>query len=238
MSEPATATANVSELVRANKITAHFEANGVIVGTFYRTHEKLRSVRTTDVPDFKIPEGDDVTSNAKLEAFKQFLNDNAARWCITVDTEDRRAVKYPNRYDTATLESTADTVLQEKLVEIVKSTQSYIDKLVEGGLLPKGAVIAVKSAKPRATEITESYANGKLKYAVVKYSLEFAVGTNAKVLDVNVELVSGQLKKPTKIGTGAFTVMGLRSLLIEGGVLPKVVKEEKKDATEAATPQA
>ena len=38
----------MSELKRANKITAYWEGEGVAVGVFYKTHDKITTVKSTD----------------------------------------------------------------------------------------------------------------------------------------------------------------------------------------------
>ena len=39
---------NTTELTRANKITSYWEGDGIAVAIFYKTHDKLVTIKSTD----------------------------------------------------------------------------------------------------------------------------------------------------------------------------------------------
>jgi len=235
---------NVVELKRVNKVTTYWEGEGVAIGNFYRTNDKLGTVKSTDVAvitgGFKMPEGRpasegvaaiDVTPQEKLEAFKTFLEANAAVFGFTYDPVDRRPdqFKFPSKYDEATCAQFSLQILNNTLTEVATSVQNnIIDKMVKDGVVPAGSALAF-SIGEAATLISEKYGSGSIKYATVTYPVTLVVGDNQVAINVEVGIVSGQLKKPRNFGTYPFTMTGIKNALIDNSVLPKIEQKPKED---------
>lgn len=223
-------------LIRANKVTAYWEGDGVAVGVFYKTHSKLASVRSTDESvinaGFVMPEGTDeapVTAAQKLEAFKNFICANAAVFGIAYDPVDRRddTYKFPNRYDENNIMEYAAKMLTTAMEKVLASVQSnVVDRMVKSGLLPEGSEVQY-GIGDGVLSVTEKYGNGYIKYATVTYPVAIAVNGVQYDTTVVVDLVSGQIKKPRTIGDTVMTMSGVKEMLVANGILPKAEKKAK-----------
>ena len=229
---------NTSELKRANKITAYWEGDGVAVGVFYKTHDKIATVKSTDDvvvgAGFVMPAGTEenpVTASQKLEAFKTFLATNATAFGVSYDPVDRRAdaFKFPGSYDAESFGEYSKKMLQMAIEGVLESIQTnVIAKMIKNGLLTDGTMIQYGIGDANIN-ITESYSNGKLKYATAEYPVGIAVNGVQANLVATVDLVSGQLKKPRNLGNDVvMTMTGVKNFLVEQGVLPKVEPKAKK----------
>lgn len=228
------------ELVRANKVTAYWEGEGVAVGVFYKTHNKLMEKRSNDTDvvsaGFVMPEGTDeapVTAQDKLAAFKNFLQVNASVFGIQYDPVDRRAdeFKFPNKYDEKTFGEYSKQMAERSIGETLEKVQkNVVANMVKSGHLTEGTEVnfAVGDAE---IEIKESYNNGNIKYADAKYMVVFQVGEGTITTSCTVSAVSGQLKKPRELADGVvLTQTGIKTFLVEKGLLPKIEKPSKEDA--------
>lgn len=234
----------MNELKRANKITAYWEGDGVAIGIFYKTHEKITAVKSTDDAvigaGFEMPAGTEenpVTAAQKLEAFKTFLATNATAFGVQFDPVDRRAdeFKFPSSYDHETFAEYSAKMLKNTIEGVLASLQeNVVAKMIKNELLPEGAQVQYGIGEA-VINVTESYANGKMKYATAEYPVAIAVNGVQANLSATVELVSGQLKKPRNMGEVVMTMTGIKNFLVEQGVLPKVEpKSKKKDAEEVS----
>lgn len=229
----------MSELKRSNKITAYWEGDGVAVGVFYKTHDKIATVKSTDDAvigtGFEMPAGTEenpVTAAQKLEAFKTFLATNATAFGVQYDPVDRRddAFKFPGSYDTETFGEYSKKMLAMTIESVLESVQAnVIAKMIKNELLAKDSTVAY-GIGDSTINVTESYSNGKLKYATAEYPVAIAVNGVQASLIATVELVSGQLKKPRNMGDVVITMTGIKNFLVEQGVLPKVEPKAKKSA--------
>jgi hypothetical protein len=239
----------MDELKRANKITAYWEGDGVAVGVFYKTHDKIVTVKSTDDAvigaGFVMPAGTEeapTTAAQKLEAFKTFLATNASAFGIQYDPVDRRAdaFKFPGSYDEESYGEYSKKMLTMAIENVLESVQNnVIAKMVKNELLPEGSAVQYGVGEANIS-ISEAYANGKLKYATAEYPVAIAVNGVQANLSATVELVSGQLKKPRNMGDVVMTMTGIKNFLVEQGVLPKVEpkakKSEDEEVAEEATP--
>lgn len=234
--------------IRANKVTAYWEGDGIAAGVFYKTHSKLKTVRSNDeavvAAGFVMPEGTEespVTAQQKLESFKNFICANAAVFGITYDPVDRRddTYKFPSHYDESNIMEYSKKMLTVAVEKVLGSIQTnVVDRNIKAGLLPEGTAVQYGVGDGQL-DVTEKYGNGYIKYATVKYPVAIAVNGNQTQTEVTVELVSGQIKKPRTIGDTVMTMAGVKELLITAGVLPKVEKKAKtEDAAEGETAPA
>lgn len=239
---------NAMELVRSNKVTAYWEGDGVAVGVFYKTHTKLVEKRSNDADvvaaGFVMPEGTDeapVTAQEKLAAFKNFLQINASAFGIQYDPVDRRAdeFKFPNKYDEETFKNYSKTMAEKSISETLEKVQkNVVANMIKSEHLAEGTEINFGIGEAEI-EIKESYANGNIKYADAKYPVVFQVGDASVETSCVVSAVSGQLKKPRELANGVvLTQTGIKTFMIENGLLPKIEKPAKEDAEVETTDNA
>lgn len=229
------------DLMRANKLTAYWLGDGVANGVFYKTHDKLMEVKSDDESvvgaGFTMPVGTEevpVTAAEKLDAYKAFLIANASVFGIAYDPVDRRAdeFKFPSKYDEAAFLEYSNKMLTNAVTNVLTSVQSnVVDKMVKAGHVVEGTLVQFAIGTGEV-EISESYANGNIKFATAKYPVILAVGGTQMTTTAKVDLVSGQLKKPREIGETVMTMTGVKGLLIENGLLPKIEKPVKEDSVE------
>lgn len=240
----------MNELTRANKITAYWEGEGVAVAVFYKTHTKLLNIRSTDeavtAAGFVMPIDTDenpITASQKLEAFKMWVSANASVFGITYDPVDRRAdaFKFPSHYDETTAMEYGKKMLENAFTETLESLQSnVIVKMAKNGDIPENAQVQY-GIGDGVLNVTEKYGNGFLKYATINFPVAIAVADKQIENEIVVELVSGQIKKPRAIGDTVMTMTGLKGLLVDGGVLPKIepkTKAKKEEESAEATTEA
>lgn len=232
----------MSDMIRANKVTAYWEGDGIAAASFYKTHSKIKTVRSND-PEvvgagFTMPEGTEespVTAQQKLESFKNFVSANAAVFGITYDPVDRRddTYKFPSRYDENNIMEYSKKMLVVAVEKVLTSIQNnVVANLIKNGNMPEGTQVQY-GVGDGALDITEKYNSGFIKYATVKYPVAIGLNGQQTQTEVTVELVSGQIKKPRTIGDTVMTMAGVKELLINAGVLPKVEKKSKTEDAEA-----
>ena len=229
----------MTDLVRANKVTAYWEGDGVAIGQFYRTHDKILTVKSNDAEvinaGFAFPEGTEespVTAQQKLEAFKTFLMTNASVFGIQYDPVDRRAeeFKFPSKYDEENIKEYSHKMLASALEAATEKVRNnVIAGMIKAGHVAEDTDIQF-GIGDATVNVAEKYGNGGIKYAEVTYPVAFAVGGQQIVTEGTVQLVSGQLKKPRELKDTALTMTAIKAYLIENGLLPKIEKAKKEDA--------
>lgn len=237
----------MSDLVRSNKVTAYWEGDGVAIGQFYRTHDKILTVKSNEstvaAAGFVFPEGTEeapVTAQQKLEAFKTFLMANASVFGISYDPVDRRAdeFKFPSRYDEENIKEYSAKMLANALAGVTEKVRNnVIANMIKSGHVAEGTDIEFGMGEA-TVNVTEVYNNGGIKYAEVIYPVAFAINGQQVVTEGAVQLVSGQLKKPRELKDVALTMTAIKTFLVEAGLLPKIEKAKKEDSDAVAEADA
>ena len=244
----------MSELTRSNRITAYWQGEGIAVGVFYKTHTKIKEVHSNDADvlaaGFVFPQGTEenpVTAQDKLAAFKTFLQVNASAFGMEYDPVDRRAdeYKFPNKYNEENLPEYSKQMAEKAVGDCLDKIQKNVidGSLVKAGLLADGTEIGFAMGDGQI-DVKESYSNGNIKYANVSYPIIISVGDANHETSINVDVVSGQLKKPRELADGTpLTQTGVKTVLTDAGILPKLEKPAKaessdEDGEEAPMPTA
>lgn len=243
----------MSDLLRANKITTSFVGEGVMQGTFYKTHDKLVQVTSADEAVVNagfalvVAEGEELSSSDKLAQFKDWLQANATLFGVFYDTVDRRSAdnKFPSTYNEENLVPTAQVVLIGQAEVIVEKAQRTLDAMIKNKQLAEGTSMSVNIGDGEMN-IQETYANGNLKYADVKFPVEFSVEGHGSVeVTVPVKLVSGQVSKPRELQhneeTLSFTITTIKTILglgVKKASKEDEVAEEKADEEVAVAEEA
>jgi hypothetical protein len=233
----------MSELTRSNRITAYWQGEGIAVGVFYKTHTKIKEVHSNDADvlaaGFVFPQGTEenpVTAQDKLAAFKTFLQVNASAFGIKYDPVDRRAdeYKFPNKYNEENLSEYSKQMAEKAIGDCLNKIQKNVidGSLVKAGLLAEGTEIGFAMGDGQI-EVKESYANGNIKYANVSYPIIISVGDQNYETSINVDVVSGQLKKPRELADGTpLTQTSVKAVLTDNGILPKLEKPAKVESVD------
>ena len=222
------------ELKRSNKLTVT-TTNGHMAGKFALTHKDLVTIldnETRFVPS--------ANANPTLvrETFRLYLMDNASEYGIKWDPEDRRTEDnmMPKRYD-------SDQLLMDTAVKMTRTDiEEWIAKL---NLSNKGLYILAQADTDEVRPIMEynlkkvspKYANGAWGWAAVE--ITFGVEDTNKVqayLTMDCLLVSGQLKKPSKIGEQGYNFTGMvKELSTVFPTLVEVAATKKEPVVKTAT---
>lgn len=246
----------MADLKRANRVTAYWGGEGVAIANFYKTHDKVGILRSDSEEvknaGFKMPESTEdvqVTAQDKLAAYKNFVMANAAMFGIQYDPVDRRNgdFKFPNTYNEETFRKfSRDIAINTINAVIAKVQTNVIDKLIASGAKPEGTTVDFGiSDEPTKVDITETYKNGNLKYAQATFDIVFQTakmdGENAiepiqEQSTIIIDLVSGQLKKPREFGDGTLTTAGIKTFMIEKGLIPKPEEKKKEDPEDGTVP--
>lgn len=227
------------DLIRANKVTAFWGGNGVAIAAFYKTHEKLVTVRSDDVAvmtaGFEMPQSTEdksLSAAERLDSFKNFIMANAAVFGISYDPVDRRNVSVkalPSQFTEDTVTSYAVGMAESAISKILQSLQNnVIAKMIATEVLPENAIIQYGLGEGAVT-VTEKYNAGNIKYATIDIPVTIGMTTSQNIVEskITVELISGQLKKPRTIGDMVLTMTGIKNALIDNGILPKPEPKSK-----------
>lgn len=236
----------MSDLTRSNRITAYWQGEGIAVGVFYKTHTKIKEVHSNDADvlgaGFVFPQGTEetpVTAQDKLAAFKTFLQVNASAFGMEYDPVDRRAdeYKFPNKYNEENLPEYSKQMAEKAIGDCLDKIQKNVieGSLVKAGLLAEGTAIEFAMGDGQI-DVKESYGNGNIKYASVAYPVVISVGDQNYETSINADVVSGQLKKPRELSDGTpLTQTGVKAVLTDNGILPKLEKPAKAESADADT---
>lgn len=229
----------MADLVRANRVAIRTMGED-IVAVFYRTHKLLKEVNSNDTT-WNTPE-QAVNKLMVRENFRLWIIENAAEFGIQYDPIDRRSAENTRtpKYETddMLIKDAESMILPEMRALVDKVTVKYPD--VEwAGVAHDEIVPMTKTGSGK--ELTDlgivngryGKGEGNWAWAVVKFTVTIKYKGNECYIPVQMQLVSGQLKK-TGIGITDFTAK-IKTEIIEAGLAtaeeldPPKVKESKTD---------
>lgn len=230
----------MSELVRANRISVQPGTKGGFIATFYRTHKKLGEINsfgTTWIPM------DGLNNTAQRELFRVHVIERCADYGYIYDNQDRRTEsnQLPKTYS-------SDEVLGDTATKLVfKDIDEWANK-INADLIGKAEIasygISWDGIDPveltnGGKEVKPKYGNGNWAWAKINLSvtIDWEVGDEhtETYVDMVAELVSGQLKKPTKIGDGGYNLTSFKTeaMVDINGQLATEDKAKKETVEEA-----
>ena len=198
---------------RANRVSVAAQENGGYEARFFRTHKQVGTVDSTTTAWVA-----DTKQNRTLqrEMFRVWVCEHSAEYEIVWDPNDnrsdenRRSPKY-----------TTDAILQEDAANMVRADiEGFIrDSKIAGlelkSLVGEDIVPMTKTAKgadlSRMSIEGGKYGNGNWAWATISVVATIGVGESEGYITMECQLVSGQLKKPTSIDGGGYTVAGFRA---------------------------
>lgn len=232
----------MADLMRANRVAV--KANGEnIVADFYRTHKAVASIHSENT-DWSMPEN--VTNKlAARENFRVWAIEHAAEYGIQYDPVDRRSAentrtpKYEN--DKMLIDDAMSMILPEMRALVDKVTVKY--PAVEWAGVEHDEIVPMTKTTSGKDLANLGILNGRYgkgegnwAWAIVKFTVTIKYKGNECYIPVQMQLVSGQLKK-TGIGITDFTAK-VKAEIIENKLAteeeldPPKVKESKKDKAE------
>lgn len=220
------------ELPRANKVTVQ-TTEGMARARFWKTHKLLREVTTEEAIELGYTVDNNMNATAQRELFRAWVCKNATKIGIDYDPSDKRSTgnMFPSKY-------TNDELLTGWSVEIVKSDiNEWTDKIAEEY---DGVELVVEDISAddieevtnrNGRDVSPKYNNGNWAYAKIPVTATISYQGTEGYVTMEVELVSGQLKKPTVIGAGKYNFTGFKQELMVDmkQYLPKTIKEMKED---------
>lgn len=222
-------TANTTELVRANKLTVKVDGNGNLVADLFRTHKHIATIR---VEDTYFKPNPDSTKSAIREDFRKFVAENAADWGIDYDPTDRRTEANLRK---ATYKTEAD-VIEDAIAMVTPDIEAFIAKMPHGDLITDHTIsvesLTAKTQTSKGTDLAlmgienGRYAsNGNLAWFDIEGLVTMECGDTEIYQTIQMELVSGQLKKFRMTQTQWNTET--TKSMVEAGLVEEKPKAEK-----------
>ena len=231
-------TTNTSKLVRANKLTVKAGDNGNLVADLFRTHKHIATIRVEDTGFVPNPDG---TKSAIREDFRKFVAEHAADWGVDYDPTDRRTEANLRK---AVYQTEAD-VIEDAIAMVTPDIETFVSKMPHGDLVTT-ITISMESLTPKTqtskgTDLTlmgienGRYAsNGNLAWFDIEGLVTMKCGDTEIYQTIQMELVSGQLKKFRMTQTQWNTET--TKSLVEAGLVEEKPKAEK--SAKGKTPKA
>lgn len=231
-------TANTTELVRANKLTVKVDGNGNLTADFFRTHKHIATIRVEETGFVPNP---DSTKSAIREDFRKFVAEYAADWGVDFDPTDRRTEANLRK---ATYKTEAD-VIEDAIAMVTPDIEAFIAKMPHGDLITDHTIsvesLTAKTQTSKGTDLAlmgiedGKYAsNGNLAWFDIESLVTMKCGDTEIYQTIQMELVSGQLKKFRMTQTQWNTET--TKSMVEAGLVEEKPKAEK--SAKAETPKA
>lgn len=220
---------NTTNLIRANKLTVKADANGNLIADLFRTHKHLTTIK---VEDTSFKPNPDSTKTAIREDFRKWIADHAADFGFDYDPTDRRTEANLRK---AVYKSEAD-VTEDAIAMVTPDIEAFIAKMPHGDLV-ECYTISVESltAKTQTSKGTDlalmgiedgRYAsNGNLAWFDIEGLVTMKCGDTEIYQTIQMELVSGQLKKFRMTQTQWNTET--TKSMVEAGLVEEQPKAEK-----------
>lgn len=229
----------MADLVRANRVAIRTMGED-IVAVFYRTHKLLKEINSNNTT-WNAPE-QAVNKLMVRENFRLWIIENAAEFGIQYDPIDRRSAENTRtpKYETddMLIKDAESMILPEMRALMDKVTVKYPD--VEWAGVAHDEIVPMTKTGSGKELTSLGIVNGRYgkgegnwAWAVVKFTVTIKYRGNECYIPVQMQLVSGQLKK-TGIGITDF-IAKVKTEIIEAGLAtaeeldPPKTKESKAD---------
>lgn len=188
-----------TNLIRANKLTVKVDGNGNLTADLFRTHKHITTIK---VEDTSFKPNPDSTKSAIREDFRKFVAEHAADWGVDFDPTDRRTEANLRK---ATYQTEAD-VIEDAIAMVTPDISAFIAKMPHGDLVGCYTIsvesLTAKTQTSKGTDLAlmgiedGRYAsNGNLAWFDIEGLVTMKCGDTEIYQTIQMELVSGQLKK-------------------------------------------
>lgn len=245
-----TKTPAIETLTRANKLTVKTLPDGALVADFYRTHKHLTTIAAADT-EWKPIDGQN--KSAAREGFRAWVAENSATFGINYDPTDRRTEANMRKATYSTL----DDVRDDAVAMMADDINKLVAKMPHAELVDGLPIIEVESITPKTTTSKGTdlstlgiedgrYVNsGRIAWMDIELTVALDINTPEGKTDtiyqlVQMELVSGQLKKPhlTQTEWNNSIAQSLREIgIVDESKPEKSAKKAKTPKAEATTPK-
>lgn len=189
-----------TNLTRANRLTVKVLTNGIMQADFYRTHKHITSVysdRTAYQPKA------DANKSAIREDFRSYVADHASEYGVDYDPTDRRTDANLRKASYMT----EGEVAEDLVAMITPDVEKFMAKMPHSDIITLKSITAdsftPKTHTSKGTDLSTmgiengKYINsGKLAWYDIEVTVTMMVRDTAEIYEIiNMELVSGQLKK-------------------------------------------
>ena len=220
-----------NNLIRANKLTvkADGNGNGNLTADFFRTHKHIATIKAEETGFVPNP---DSTKSAIREDFRKFVAEYAADWGVDYDPTDRRTEANLRK---AVYKTEAD-VIEDAIAMVTPDIEAFIAKMPHGDLITDHTIsVESLTAKTKTSKGTDlalmgiedgKYAsNGNLAWFDIEGLVTMKCGDTEVYQTIQMELVSGQLKKFRMTQTQWNTET--TKSMVEAGLVEEKPKAEK-----------
>ena len=217
----------MSELARANRVAVQTLEDSSFEARFFRTHKHIATVNSKDTTFTPNP---DSNKTAQREQFREWVCINGSLFGVSYDPDDRRIEDYklPAKY-------TNDEVLKEASVQLVTpDIMKWVSEIQGLELVPIEAESITEVTKSgKGTKVDSKYLNGNWAWASIDLLITTKAQDTEGYVSMTVNLVSGQLKKPSNINEGSYSMTGFKTDVLRdlGDVLN--FKSEKSPSDES-----
>lgn len=229
-----------TNLIRANKLTVKVGNNGNLVADFSRTHKHIATIK---VEDTSFKPNPDSTKSAIREDFRKFVAEHAANWGVDFDPIDRRTEANLRR---ATYQTEAD-VIEDAIAMVTPDINTFIAKMPHGDLVGCYTIsvesLTAKTQTSKGTDLAlmgiedgRYSSNGNMAWFDIEGLVTMKCGDTEIYQTIQMELVSGQLKKFRMTQTQWNTET--TKSLVEAGLVEAKAEKSAKAETPKAEPKA
>lgn len=231
-------------LIRANKLTVKADANGNLTADLFRTHKHLTTIKAEDTSFKPNP---DSTKTATREDFRKWIADHAADFGFDYDPTDRRTEANLRK---AVYKSEAD-VIEDAIDMVTPDIETFAAKMPHSDLV-EYVTVSIESLTPKTKtskgtdlammgiEDGKYASNGNMAWFDIEGTVTMHCGDTEIYQTIQMELVSGQLKKFRMTQTQWNTEV--TKSMIEAGMVEEQPKAEKsakgKTPAKAEEPKA
>lgn len=226
-----------TNLIRANKLTVKADANGNLTADLFRTHKHLTTIK---VEDTSFKPNPDSTKTAIREDFRKWIADHAAEYGFNYDPTDRRTEENTRK---AVYKTEAD-VIDDAINMVTPDIETFVAKMPHSDLV-EYITVGIESLTPKTKtskgtdlammgiEDGKYASNGNMAWFDIEGTVTMHCGNTEIYQTIQMELVSGQLKKfrMTQTQWNTETVKSM----VEAGLVeeqPKAEKSAKGETTD------
>lgn len=234
-----TANAQAQETTQAQDIQAMQRANrvavsateGGFVAEFWRTHKRVTTIASAQTGWVANPQQN---RSAQREDFRSWICENAADIGVLWSPEDKRAdenkrlATYPTDED---LSKDTISLVAADISGFVESSpfEVSIADIVVDGITPtsttaKGTILGEKMGIGEGRYLK----NGNWAWATISICATLKMGDTEIYVSTEASLVSGQLKKPGKVGDGGWTQTAWTTAIRKELEIAGLIKKEEE----------
>lgn len=217
----------MNTLARANRVAVQTLEDGSFEARFFRTHKHISTINSKDTAFTPNP---DSNKTAQREQFREWVCTNGNLFGVSYDPDDKRIDDYklPAKY-------TDDNVLSTASIQLITpDINKWVSEVQGLGLISIDVDQITEVTKSgKGTKVDSKYLNGNWAWASINIITTVKAQDTEGYVSMTVDLVSGQLKKPSAIGNGSYSMTGFKTEVLRdlGNLL--IPKSEKSPSMES-----